>query len=287
MLGKIWRFAIQLVYIAVLLLIIGASAGFIYAEFQTPSLNRNWSLDQAILPSADIKGTRVLVHNVRDFRYSATSTSQFIPHYYDATYDVNNIKGMDFIVEPFSSIKGLAHTMFSFDFKDGRRVMVSVEIRKQKGDSYSSLMGLFNRYELMYVVGDERDLLGARAIANGVELYIYPVTADPKKIGQLFLVLMGKVNELTTKPEFYNTLFANCTTKLVDAVNVIADPKIPYSWRYVAPGFSDEYAYSLKLIDTSVPFPELQKTHYISDLVKKYQNDPNFSTLIRQRMNAK
>ena len=265
------------------IVLLGLAFGLIYAGLRRPSLNRNWETDQAILPTAEISGTKILIHNVRDFRYSSTSTDMTV-HYYDAIYDTSDITGMDFIVEPFSSIKAFAHTMFSFNFKDGRHVMVSVEIRKQKGDFYNALFGFFNKYELMYVVGDERDLLGARAVAKGVQLYMYPVVTTPDKVAQLFTVLMNQVNSHAVTPEFYNTLYANCTTKLVDAVNVIAEPKIPWSWRYVAPGFSDEYAYSLKLIDNSVPFEQLRQTHYISDLVAKYQNDQNFSDEIRQRM---
>ncbi len=287
--GKIWHIVWKIIkwilLMAIGIFLLGLTIGLIYAFSRTPSLNRNWETDQAILPTADINGTKILIHNVRDFRYSATSTDVY-PHYYDATYDTKDLTGMDFIVEPFSSIKAFAHTMFSFNFKDGRHVMVSVEIRKQKGDFYNALFGFFNKYELMYVVGDERDLLGARAVAKGVQLYMYPVVTTPDKVGELFTVLMDEVDQHAVKPEFYNTLYANCTTKLVDAVNVIAEPKIPWSWRYVAPGFSDEYAYSLGLIDTSVPFAELRQTHFISDLVSKYQNDPNFSAEIRQRMNG-
>lgn len=278
--GKI----IKWIFVGILsVVLLGLAFGLIYAGLRKPSLYRNWETDQAILPTAEINGTKILVHNVRDFRYG-TSTTVFTPHYYDATYDTADITGMDFIVEPFSWIKAYAHTMFSFNFKDGRHVMVSIEIRKQKGDYYNALFGFFNRYEMIYVVGDEHDLLGARAMAQGVQLYMYPVQVPTDKVGQLFTVLMNQVNFHAVTPEFYNTLYANCTTKLVDAINVIAEPKIFWSWRYVAPGFSDEYAYSLKLIDTSVPFTQLRRTHFISDLVAKYQNDPNFSALIRQKM---
>ena len=287
---KIWQFTwksvLWIIGGAIFISLFGLAVGLIYAGSRTPSLNRNWETDQAILPTAEINGTKILVHNVRDFRYSTTSTD-VISHYYDATYDLKDVTGMDFIVEPFSSIKGFAHTMFSFNFKDNRHVMVSVEIRKQKGDVYSAIFGFFNKYELMYVVGDEKDLLGARAIVKGVQLYMYPVQVPPEKVGELFLTLMNQVNIHAVKPEFYNSIYANCTTKLVDAINTIADPKIPWSWRYVLPGFSDAYAYNLKLIDTSVPFAELRQTHFISDLVAKYQNDPNFSDEIRQRIGGK
>ena len=128
-LQTIWLIIKWILGIAMFVVLLGLAFGLIYASLRRPSLNRNWETDQAVLATAEINGTNVLIHNIRDFRYSGTSTD-VIPHYYDATYDIKDLTGMDFIVEPFSWIKAYAHTMFSFNFKDGRHVMVSVEIRK-------------------------------------------------------------------------------------------------------------------------------------------------------------
>ena len=53
---------------------------------EKPSNHRDWAVDQAILPYAEIHGPLVTIHNIRNFRY--TSTSQYTPAYYDKTFDV-------------------------------------------------------------------------------------------------------------------------------------------------------------------------------------------------------
>lgn len=75
-----------------------------------PSNDRDWNIDQAVLPTVDIKGNLVSIHNIRNFSY--TSTRDFTPSYYDATFDLEKIKNVYFIVEPFSgSASGAAHTL--------------------------------------------------------------------------------------------------------------------------------------------------------------------------------
>ena len=54
-----------------------------------PSNDRDWALDQAVLPFAEINGNQVSVHNIRNFSY--TSTHDYTPSYYDATFDLEKI----------------------------------------------------------------------------------------------------------------------------------------------------------------------------------------------------
>jgi len=58
---------------------------------------------------------------------------------------------------------GAAHTFVSFGFKSGDFLAISIEIRKEKGESFSAWRGLLKRYELMYVIADERDVIKLRA----------------------------------------------------------------------------------------------------------------------------
>ena len=79
----------------------------------------------------------VHVANVRNFDYQ--SVDEYTPAYYDATYDTDKLERVWYIIEPFGSRDGPAHTMLSFDFADGKHVSVSVEIRKEVGESFSAL----------------------------------------------------------------------------------------------------------------------------------------------------
>src|SRR3989344_4409039 len=114
-----------------------------------PSNNREWSPDQAVLPYAEIEENLVNIRNIRNFSY--TTPTDYEKSYYDKTFDLNKIKGVHYIVEPFSGYKGAAHTFLSFEFEGDDFVAISVEIRKEKGESFSALKGLFKQYEITYV----------------------------------------------------------------------------------------------------------------------------------------
>src|SRR3989304_8718488 len=76
-----------------------------------PSNNREWSPDQAVLPYAETEGNLVHIRNIRNFAY--TTPTDYEKSYYDKTFDLNKIKGVHYIVEPFSGYKGAAHTFLS------------------------------------------------------------------------------------------------------------------------------------------------------------------------------
>jgi hypothetical protein len=52
--------------------------------------------------------------------------------------------------------------MLSFGFAGKDYLAVSLETRKERGESYSTLAGFFRNYELYYVIADERDVLRVR-----------------------------------------------------------------------------------------------------------------------------
>ena len=45
----------------------------------------------------------------------------------------------------------IAHTLISFGFEDGRHVVFSLEIRKERGESFSALGGFFRKFEMTLV----------------------------------------------------------------------------------------------------------------------------------------
>ena len=225
-----------------------------------PSNDRRWAADQAVLPSAEFHGPLVTVRNVRNFRYE--SESRYAPSYDDRTYDLRRLESVWFIVEPFGSLEGLAHTFVSFGFKDRDFVAISVEIRKEKGESYSPLKGLLRQYEVMYVVGDERDLIALRANHRHDRVFLYRVHTTPERMRRMFVEMLERANELRAKPEFYNTLTNTCTTNLVHHVNAIVPGRVPWRLSVFLPGYSDRLAYELGLIDNvrQHPLPIVDET---------------------------
>ena len=244
-----------------------------------PSNDRDWVDEQKVLASAEFDGDKVHVKNVRNAEFF--SYRDCVVDYYDKTYDLTKIKSVDFIMIPFADNRAIAHTLLSFGFEGGDYVGVSVEVRLEKGESYSAAVGLLSQFELMYVVADERDLLPVRPEFRHVDVLLYHTKATPEQTRALFVDVMKRVNQLRDQPEFYDTLRNNCTTNIVRHINSLAPNRIPYDYRVLLPGYSDELAYELGLIDTSLPFDEIRRRAVISDRILQYKNDPQFSQRIR------
>jgi hypothetical protein len=268
---------LKVIFYSPLIAIIGYTALVIIIR---PSNNRDWNLDQAVLPDAEIYGNIVSIHNIRNFSYA--STTSYTPSYYNSTFDVSKLKNVWFVVEPFSGYVGAAHTFLSFEFEGDRFVSISVEIRKEKGESFSAVKGLFRQYELMYVIADERDVVKLRSNYRKDQVYVYPIKAEPEKKRTLFLDMLARTNELAENPEFYNTLTNTCTTNIVSHVNKITSKRIPFDFDILFPANSDSFAHSIGLIDTDLPLDEARTKYLINDRAEKYADAPDFSVKIRE-----
>lgn len=246
-----------------------------------PSNDRDWTADNAVLPAAEFAGDSVRVRNVRNNVY--VTPARFTVRHEDRAYDLRELESAWFVVEPFSrDWRGPAHTLVSFGFRDGRYLAVSVEIRKEKGESYSPLKGLLKRFEVTYVVADERDVIGLRANYRKDPVYLYPIRAERAQIRAMLTDMLARANELRARPEFYNTLTNTCTTNLVRHVNRITPERVPFSYKVLLPGYSDRLAYDLGLIDTELPFEEARERFHINARAAKYADAPDFSQRIRQ-----
>ena len=251
-----------------------------------PRSDRRWIPQQAVMAHADIRGDSVFVRHVRNFSY--TAEEEFTPAYDDRAYDMNNLERVWFFFTPFSKHwRGPAHTFVSFGFADSQYVGISVEARREPGETYGPLTGLFRQFELIYVVGDERDLIGSRAVYGGYDVYVYPIRASRERIRALFLEMLARANALETRPEFYNTLTNNCTSNVVDHVNHIVPRAVPHGIKTILPGYADEVAYSLGLIDNSIPLDEARRRFRVNDRARRFVASPEFSRRIRVNATTK
>lgn len=254
---------------------------FITGIVTTPRIDRDWNNDQAVVPHAEINGDQIKISNIRNITY--TTTSDYKVDYYDKTFDLNTLKQVWFMVEPFKdSDIGAAHTMVSFEFADDQFVAISVEIRKEKGESFGAVKGLFNQYELMYVIADEKDVIKLRSNYRKDDVYLYPIKAEKEKAKELFLSMITRANDLAERPQFYNTIVNNCTTNIAKHINSVTSSRVPYyDIRYILPAFADSLAYDNNLIDTDLPFEQAQEKYHINERAMQYADDPNFSRRIR------
>ncbi len=245
-----------------------------------PSNDRWWEPDQAVLAYAEFDDDLVTVRNVRNCVYYATD--DYIVLHHDKTYDLRELDSLDFIMVPFREAPMLGHTMISFGFGGRDYLCVSVEIRKEQGEQFGAVQGFFNQYELMYVVGDERDLIKLRTNYREDEVYVYPVRTSPERIRELFVDVMQRVNKLALQPEFYNTLTNNCTTNIRNHINRLIPDRVPYDYRVLLSGYSDRLAYDLGLLDTQSSFEQTKRKAKVNYQAYLYRNSPDFSVRIRQ-----
>ena len=259
--------------------LIAFAATLVWWSTIDPRNDRDWQRDVAVLPSAEIEGDLITLRNIRNFEYH--SETDYTPRWYDKTVDLRQLDSLDLIAVYWMG-DAIAHTFLSFNF-GGEYVAISIEIRKEKGESFSALAGFFRRYELMYIVGDERDLIALRTNHRTPkeDVYLYRVKAPKNNIRQLFLQYVAKINQLKQRPGFYNSATTNCTTNIVTHVEAVRG-NVPLSWKMLLSGYFPDLFYERGALDQSLPFEELRRKSLINQRALAADGADNFSYLIRQ-----
>ena len=245
-----------------------------------PSNYRDWVPEQAVLATADVQGNLVTVHNIRNCRWR--TFDDFTLSHYDKTFDLSKLTAVDFIVVPFNETPSLGHTMLSFCFDDESYLTLSVEIRKERGESFNPVSGFFQQFELMYVLADEADVIQRRVNCDLSDVFLYRATATPEQARKLFLDVVRRTNKLAREPEFYDTLTNNCTTNIRNHINHLKPDKVPYDYRVLLPGYSDRLAYDLGLIERRGSYEETRLRSRVNYQAYLYRDDPGFSQKIRR-----
>jgi hypothetical protein len=245
----------------------------------TPSNDRDWQPEVAVLPYATIDGDLVTVHNIRNFDYR--TETDFTPAYYDRTFDLRRLDRVD-LVAVYWMGPAIAHLFVTFGFGDDH-LAISIEARKDRTKPYATIPGFFRQYELVYVVADERDVIRVRTNyrkSPPEEVYLFRVMSPIENGRRLFLEYMRDINEVWEHPRFYNTLTTNCTTMIL--ANAAVNPgHMPYSWKILLSGYTPEYAYDLGRLDQSLPFEELKRRVHINAKAQAADKAPDFSGRIR------
>jgi hypothetical protein len=245
-----------------------------------PSNARTWSGDQSRLPRVRFDGHRVHVADVRNFAYR--SEYDFDERWDDRTYDLDQLASVWFVLVPLSErFQAPAHAFVSFGFDDGSYVSISIEARREAGERYSALLGLFRKYELIYVMGDERDVIGRRALYDGSPVYLYPIKATREAVRAIFVEMLTHADALHAHPAFYNTLTDNCTNLLIRHVKQAVPDRIRAGIAAVLPGYADEVAVRLGLIEGVTTVAEARRRYRINDKARAAEHAPDFSARIR------
>lgn len=258
----------------------------------TPSNDRDWAPDVARMTTGSLSlathsGKRatietsstaplasdatelVTLHNVRNFTWR--SETDIDERWETRHYDLAQLSSVDLIVS-YWTIPAIAHTLVSFGFDDGRHVVFSVEIRKEKGEEFSEIGGFLKRFELSVVAADERDIIGVRSKVRDEKVFLFRTQLNAADRRALFLAYIEEANTLAATPRFYHTLTANCTTIVFGMMQrIIGD--LPWDYRLLASGYLPNYVYDLGGLDTRYDFATLERMGYVSRRVNAALSD--------------
>ena len=152
----------------------------------------------------------------------------------------------------------------------------------QRWQSYSPLWGLFRSYQLMFVLGDERDIVRLRTNIRRERVYMYRLRLPPEHLRRLLLDYVSRVEMLATQPAWYNSVTSNCTTNLF----YHGHATVPW-WMKLGiflNGFSARTMYRLGFLSDSLPFKELQARSDIRERALAAGDAADFSQQIRAEM---
>ena len=244
----------------------------------SPSNDRAWLRDVARTPSSERHGSVVTLRDVRDFDYR--SETDFTEAWDTRRYDLDAVEGLDLFVS-FWGPTLYAHTILSFQLDGAPPLAVSIETRKEEGESYSAVRGFFRQYELVYVMADERDVVGLRARFRGERLLLYRLTTPAARARALLEQYLAEANSLARQPAWYNAFTQNCTTGIWRNLRAIA-PGTRFDWRLLANGYVDELLYERGILDTRLPLAELRARSDVSERIKLCAARGSFSECIRE-----
>ena len=247
----------------------------------TPSHERDWADDVARLLESEVDGSRVTLRNVRNFDWR--TPEDYTPRWETREYDLDQLVSADLVMSYWMG-PAIAHTLVSFGFADGQRVVFSLEIRKERGESFSALGGFFREFEQVLVAADENDIVRTRSNARGEDVYLYRLNLPPETLRALFVGYLDAAAALRREPAFYNTLVSNCTTIIFELARRIT-PAIPLDYRLLLSGYFARYAYELGALVPGYSYEELKQRGYINPRARALPADADsaeFSRVIRQ-----
>jgi len=242
------------------------------------SNDRPWQRDLDRVAWAEVNGDEVTLHGVRNCDYR--TETDFTPRWETRKVRLSQLTGLDLAINYWGS-PWMAHPIASFQFADAPPVCFSIETRKEIGESYSAIGGIYRQYELIYVVADERDVIRVRTnFRQGEDVYLYRTTATPEQARERFREYLAALNELRSRPRWYNALTTNCTTSI--RVQRSAEKRAPWDWRLLVNGKGDELLFERgAIVAGGLPFAELKRRSRINDRARGAGDAQDFSRQIR------
>jgi Domain of unknown function (DUF4105) len=242
-----------------------------------PSNDRIWADDVAQMTTGTVDGNRVTLRNVRNFDWR--SNTDYTQRWETRRYDLDRLESVDMIMSYWTG-PAIAHMLISFGFDDGDHVVFSVEVRRERIETFSEIGGFFKEFELSVIAADERDVIRVRTNVRGEDTYLYRLRMPESALRSLFLEYIDEANTLARVPRFYNTITVNCTTLVYHMMQRIVG-YLPLSYRLLFSGYLPEYVHRVGGLDQSYSLEELRARGRISERAKQADCSDTFSADIR------
>ena len=254
-----------------------------------PSNERDWDPDHANVAEASIENGTVTINHFRNSRYRSELDYDAI--FATKQFPLEDIQSAWLIVQRFTPADGPAHVFLSFQLKPDQNdspeyFSVSVEIRRERGETYGPLKGLYRNYEVTHVIGDERDLIGVRTVHRPQDrVYLYRINATAEQAQLLFGKFVERIQTLHANPQFYHTLLNNCANGITGLTYELTPE--PINWldsRIVLPGHSGQFAWESDLVGDRAggqTFEQLEAASRIDELARAVGITETFSHDIR------
>ena len=247
-----------------------------------PSNDRSWVNDNERNATIEFDGDIAKITNLRDFNWR--SSKDFAERWINEDYDLREVESIWLTLEYFDQkLRQMAHTILSFEFKDGRRLACSIEVRREKGERYHPVRGLFREYELIYVWAKESDVIGVRTRCrkNSVTHLFKAVVLGEGNERRMLESYLNRTNDLVASPEWYNTLTNTCTTNIVRHVNEVYPGRVPRAISILMPGLSPKLLERANLIKMSGTLDETLAASVIDAKAKAWDGESDFGDAIR------
>ena len=247
-----------------------------------PSNERSWVNDNKKMATAEIEGNKVTIRNIRDFEWR--STRDYDERWIDMDISLDKVSKIWFVLEYFDpSRRQMAHTILSFEMEDGSRLACSIEVRREKGERFHPIKGMFRQYELIYVWATERDVIGVRTRCRkkSVTHLFEAVVLGPGNEGRMLESYLRRTNKLSMEPEWYNTITNTCTSNIVQHVNEVYPGRVPKALSVLLPGLSPRLLQRRNLVKMSGSIEETLERSIIDEKAKNWDNKSDFGDWIR------
>lgn len=216
------------------------SLGALAAIASSARLDRDWYPYLGRTADVTLNESGFAVRPVSDWAYAREGV--IAEAYGEAAFDFDQLVRVWFVLEPQPGSQLAAHTLLLFEFEGDRLLGLTIEARREVGEEYSALWGLFNAFELAYVWGSARDFLTRRTLMLDHQVFVYPTDITNREKQALLRTLLARTEQLETRARYYNTIFSNCTNELAKAAGFAWAPA------FVLTGRSDEYLFSRGII---------------------------------------